>query len=123
MTNRKGAGVASHRLKVLAIAAVLAFPFAAGSAAGATPTLFAPAQTIALGGDTQAVAIGDVTGDGRADVVATGNLGFSDYRIFVAAGQPDGSLVPVASYGTAGSGSHPLQTVAIGDHLFYRRAS
>jgi hypothetical protein len=115
VTHPKRAGVAPHRLTVLAVAAVLAFPFAAGSVAGATPSLFAPAQTIALGGDTEAVAIGDVTGDGRADVVATGNLGFSDYRIFVVAGQPDGSLLPVASYATAGSGSHPLQTVAIGD--------
>ena len=101
------------RLTALAIGAVLAVPLMATNAAAAG--MFAPYQAYPVGSWPEAVAIGDVTGDGRADVVATGNLGFSDYRIFVVAGQPDGSLLPVASYATAGSGSHPLQTVAIGD--------
>jgi hypothetical protein len=99
----------------LAMVAAIAIPFAAIGGVSATSGLFAPYQSIALGTDTQAVAIGDVTGDGRADVVATGSQGFADYRIYVLAGRPDGTLAAPTSYVTAGSGTHPLQSVAVGD--------
>src|SRR4029078_7759583 len=53
----------------------------------AASTLFAPHQSLTLGTDTKAVAVGDVTGDGRADVVATSAQGFyDDYRVYVLAG-------------------------------------
>jgi len=103
------------RLTALAVAGAIAIPFVTGTGVSATSNLFAPYQSIALGADARAVAIGDVTGDGRADVVATASLGFADYRIFVLAGMPDGSLSAPTSYATAGSGSYPLQSVAIGD--------
>ena len=78
--------------------------------------LFAPYQSFALGSDTKAVAIGDVTGDGRADVVATSAQGFyADYRVFVFASLPDGTLAAPVSYPTARTGSNRLESVAIGD--------
>jgi len=104
------------RLVALAATAAVAVPFAAGSGVNATSPLFLPYQTISLGTtDSSAVAIGDVTGDGRADVVVTGSLGFTDYRVFVLAGRAGGTLDAPVSYATAGSGSHRLQSVAIGD--------
>ena len=57
-----------------------------------------------------------MTGDGRADVVATSAQGFyDDYAVYVLAGLPDGTLdVPVA-YPTPGTGTNRIQSVAIGD--------
>ena len=73
----------------LAATSAIAIPFAAGTGVSATTSLFLPYQAISLGTtDSSAVAIGDVTGDGLADVVVTGSLGFSDYRVFVLAGRP-----------------------------------
>jgi len=104
------------RLIVLAATAAIAIPFAAGTGVSATSSLFLPYQAISLGTtDSSAVAIGDVTGDGLADVVVTGSLGFTDYRVFVFAGRPDGSLDTPVSYTSAGTGSYPIQTVAVGD--------
>ena len=82
----------------------------------AASTLFAPYQSIALGSDTKAVAIGDVTGDGRADVVATSAQGFyDDYAVYVLAGLPDGTLAAPVSYPTPGTGTNRIESVAIGD--------
>jgi hypothetical protein len=109
---------AAWRVRLLAViaAAVIAVPFAAGADVNATSSLFAGYQAIGLGTtDSSAVAIGDVTGDGRADVVVTGSTSFSDYRIYVLASLPDGTLDAPVSYATAGSGSYRLETVAIGD--------
>jgi hypothetical protein len=109
---------AAWRVRLLAViaTAIIAVPFAAGTGVSATSSLFATYQTIRLGTtDSSAVAIGDVTGDGLADVVATGSTDFSDYRVYVVAGLSDGTLGAPVSYATAGSGSYPLQTVAIGD--------
>ena len=103
------------RLIALAATAAIAIPFVGGSGVSATSSLFGMYQTITIDGDPEAVAIGDVTGDGHADVVATGGLSFTDYRVFVVAGLPDGTFDAPVSYATAGSGAHRLQTVAIGD--------
>ena len=89
-----------HRL---AATAAVAIPFAAGSSVSATSSLFGMYQTM-RSTDTQAVAIGDVTGDGLADVVATAGNGFTEYRVFVIAGLPDGTFDAPVSYATAGSG-------------------
>ncbi len=102
------------RLAAVAVLAAIAVPIVTGSAVGAT-SLFAPCQAIAIGGVADAITTGDVTGDGRTDVVATGSLGFSDYRVFVLAGQADGTLAAPVSYATAGSGTYPLQTIGVGD--------
>jgi fibronectin type 3 domain-containing protein len=84
----------------------------------ATPTrsLFRPYQAISVGSWPQAVAIGDVTGDGRNDVVMTTSYYFdpvNDHHLFVFAQAPDGTLSPPVSYplgGTNNSGA-----VAVGD--------
>src|SRR5688572_19609248 len=103
------------RLIALAATAVIAVPVVGGAGVSATSSLFGMYQTITLDGDPEAVAIGDVTGDGHADVVATAGKGFTDYRVFVVPGLPDGTFDAPVSYETVGSGSHRLQTVAIGD--------
>jgi Fibronectin type III domain/FG-GAP-like repeat len=104
------------RLVVLAATAAIAIPFAVGSGVSATSSLFLPYQAISLGTtDSSAVAIGDVTGDGRADVVVTGSMGYTDYRVVVLAGLANGALDAPVSYASADPGSYPIQTVAIGD--------
>ena len=104
------------RLIALVATATIAIPFAAGTGVSATSLLFAGYQSISLGAsDTSTVAIGDVTGDGLADVVATGSVAFADYRLFVLAGQPDGTLAAPISYRTVSSGTYRIATVAIGD--------
>ncbi len=116
MTTRERRPHWRTRLAALAATTAIAIPFAAGTGVSATSSLFLPYQAISLGTtDSSAVVIGDVTGDGRADVVVTGSTGFTDYRVFVLAGLPDGTLGTPVSYATAGSGSYPVQTVAIGD--------
>ena len=70
-----------------------------------------------MGSEPEAVAIGDVTGDGVADVVLT--TGFAntaaDFHLFVFAGRPDGTLAAPASYATAGTYPDRPETVDIGD--------
>jgi len=107
----------SWRARLIALAATvaIALPFAVGSGVSATSSLFGMYQTITIDGDSQAVAIGDVTGDSYVDVVATAGNSFTDYRVFVIAGLPDGTFDAPVSYATAGSYSHRLETVAIGD--------
>ncbi len=102
---------------MISAAVAIALPILTWSGhASAASTLFAPYQSIALGTDTKAVAIGDVTGDGRADVVATSSQGFyADYRVYVLAGQADGTLAAPVSYPTPGSGTNRIESVAIGD--------
>ena len=92
MTTRERRPQWRTRLIALMATAAIAIPFAAGTGVSATSSLFLPYQAISLGTtDSSAVAIGDVTGDGRADVVVTGSLGFSDYRVFVLAGLANGT--------------------------------
>src|SRR4051812_46495723 len=101
---------------VLAALAVVIPVLASASHTSAASTLFAPYQSIALGSDTKAVAIGDVTGDGRADLVATSAQGFyADYRVYVSASLPDGTLAAPVSYPTPGTGTNRIESVAIGD--------
>ena len=117
MGRREHRGSWLARFAALTVAAAIAIPIlASGTHVRAASTLFAPYQSFALGSDTKAVAIGDVTGDGRADIVATSAQGFyADYRVFVFASLPDGTLAAPVSYPTGGSGSNRIESVAIGD--------
>src|SRR3954467_11181667 len=105
--------------RVVAVLAAVAIAIPALASAGRTSaasTLFAPYQSIALGTDTKAVAIGDVTGDGRGDVVATSAQGsYAAYRVYVSASLPDGTLAAPVSYPTPGTGTNRIESVAIGD--------
>jgi FG-GAP-like repeat len=84
--------------------------------AGAAGTLFQPYQAFDVGSWPEAVAIGDVTGDGRSDVVmTTGYYGdpANDFRLWVFAGADSGSLSAPVSYAT-GSTRTP-ESVVVGD--------
>src|SRR4051812_8017743 len=117
MTGREARrrGVARYGALLAAVAVAIPVLASAGHTSAAS-TLFAPFQSIALGSDTKAVAIGDVTGDGRADVVATSAQGsYADYRVYVVASLPDGTLGAPVSYPTPGTGTNRIESVAIGD--------
>ena len=93
------------RLSVVVLAAALAVPLAAAPA-NAAGDLLLPYRILAVPSEADAVAIGDVTGDGRADVVAT--TGYSndpavDFHLLVLAQVPGGSLASPVAYATAGS--------------------
>jgi uncharacterized protein DUF11/VCBS repeat protein len=84
--------------------------------AGAAGTLFQPYQAFTVGSWPEAVAIGDVTDDGRADVVMTTGYYFdpaNDNRVWVFAQSGAGTLAPPVSYPT-GSSATP-QSIAVGD--------
>src|SRR3954451_3732055 len=117
MTRREARRRGIARYGALLAAVAVAIPvLASGGHTSAASTLFAPFQSIALGSDTKAVAIGDVTGDGRADVVATSAQGsYADYRVYVVASLPDGTLAAPVSYPTPGTGTNRIESVAIGD--------
>src|SRR5919197_2639401 len=102
---------------LVAALAVAAFLATATSAAGADP-LFQPYQAIPVGSWPDAVAIGDVTGDGRNDVVMTTHFYFDDahdYRLWVFAQAPDGTLSPPVPYPTAATYNNGPDSVAVGD--------
>jgi hypothetical protein len=97
--------------------ALAAFLATAATAAGAG-SLFQPYQAIPVGSWPEAVAIGDVNGDGRNDVVMTTSFYFddaNDYRLWVFAQAADGTLSPPVSYPTAATYSDGPDSVAIGD--------
>src|SRR5687768_3885655 len=84
--------------------------------AGAAGTLFQPYQAFDVGAWPEAVAIGDLTGDGRADVVMTTDFYFdaaNDYRVWVLAQTAGGALAAPVSYPT-GSIAAP-SSVDVGD--------
>jgi hypothetical protein len=78
--------------------------------------LFHPYIAIATGSSPEAVAIGDVTGDGKNDVVMVTGYYFSsnDFKLFLFAQNSTGALSPAATFTT--SGAHGGRySVAIGD--------
>ena len=96
---------------------VLALLLVAVPASGAT-VLFGPFSTVSVGSWPEAVAIGDVTGDGRRDVVMTTSYAsdpINDYRLWVFAQTAEGSLAAPVSYPTAASYTQRPESVAIGD--------
>jgi hypothetical protein len=105
------------KLKLCTGLALAAFLLLAVPASGAG-TLFGPYTAIPVGSWPEAVAIGDVTGDGRSDVVMTTSYYFdpaSDYRLWVFAQTTDGSLSAPVSYATSGSYTQRPESVGIGD--------
>jgi fibronectin type 3 domain-containing protein len=84
----------------------------------ATGSLFQPYQAIAVGSWPEAVAIGDVSGDHRNDVVLTTSYNFdpiADFRLWVFLQNADGTLAAPVSYATAASYSNRPLSVAVGD--------
>jgi hypothetical protein len=80
--------------------------------------LFEPFTATVTGSWPQAVAIGDVTGDGRNDVALVTSFYFddlNDYKLFVFRQQPDGTLAEPVKYATLGTYTQSPGTLAIGD--------
>ena len=86
--------------------------------AAAADSNFQSYEAYPVGSWPDAVAIGDVTGDGRSDVVMTTHFYFddaNDYRLWVWAGRSDGELAAPVSYPTAATYASGPDTVAVGD--------
>ena len=99
----------------MALVAAGAFAVATG-VAGAAGTLFQPYQAVDVGSWPEAVAIGDVTGDGRPDVVMTTGYDSdpaNDYRLWVFAQTETGGLSAPVSYSSGQT--QRLKSVAVGD--------
>ena len=80
--------------------------------------LLQAAKLYPLGSSPEAVAIGDVTGDGRNDVVMTTSYDFdpvNDFHLFVFAQQANGTLAAPVSYATAAVYQDRAESVAVGD--------
>jgi fibronectin type 3 domain-containing protein len=107
---------ARARLITVAVAVAVALPIVPATVAASG--LFAPYQAYPVGSWPEAVAIGDVTGDGRNDVVMTTSFYFdepNDYRLWVFAQTADGNLAAPVSYPTASTYMDRAASVAIGD--------
>jgi hypothetical protein len=97
----------------LALAVV---PLAAPAAHATLSPIFQAYQAIPTGSSPAAVAIGDVTGDGRNDVVMTTDFYFDaahDYRLWVFAQTSNGQLAPPVTY-SLGQQQNPA-SVSVGD--------
>jgi hypothetical protein len=88
--------------------AVLVLLAPAGASA-ATPISFLPAETYPVHSSPYAVAVGELTGDGRSDVV-TANSQTGDVSVLLS--EPDGKLAPAINYSVGNS--VPI-AVTIGD--------
>jgi hypothetical protein len=102
---------------VVVVVAFVAF-FATALPASSAGSLFQPYQATAVGSAPEAVAIGDVTGDGRNDVVMTTSYNAdpaNDFRLWVFAQAADGTLSSPVSYATAASYPNRATSVAVGD--------
>jgi hypothetical protein len=109
-----------RRLVPAGLAAALLIAGGAASASG-TPGAWAPPfdpyWTHDVGSWPRAVAIGDVTGDGRDDVVMTTSFYFdpeNDFRLFVFPQRPDGTLGIPTKLATRGAYGDDMG-VAVGD--------
>src|SRR5262245_33792393 len=94
-----------RRLVALVLAGLLAIPLRP-AVASASPSTFLPYVAYPSVPQPEAVAIGDVTGDGLDDaVVTTGydNDPAHDFKLAVLAQQPDGTLAAPVFFDTAGS--------------------
>ena len=79
---------------------------------------FAAPVTLAASNLVEAVAVGDVSGDGRADVVFTTGFTFNpaqDFKLMLRLQQPDGSLAAAQVLDTRAEYGCPPRSVVIGD--------
>ncbi len=83
------------------------------TAAGATTASFAPQQALATGSGPRSVALGDVNGDGRPDLVVA-NLGDGTVSVLLNTTVLAANGASFAPQATAAVGSQPL-SVAVGD--------
>ena len=98
--------------------AMLALGALVSSVAAASSPVFQPYQAFSAVPQAAAVAVGDVTGDGRADVVVTNGYTADpgvDFRLWVFAQGSSGALTDPVSYGTAGAYVNRIESVAVGD--------
>lgn len=80
--------------------------------------LFSPYTSTVTGSFAEAVAVGDVNGDGFADVVLTTSFYFDpahDFKLYVFLQQPDGQLAPPVLYPTNSDDLNRANSVQIGD--------
>ena len=89
---------------------LLAIGLAASSPRAVAAPLFAAPLSFDTGLNPQSVAIGDLNGDGKPDLV-TANYNYNSGTVSVLLGNGDGTFVPKADYAT-GTGPY---SVAIGD--------
>src|SRR5262249_57843539 len=85
------------------------------TAAGATIPSFAPQQTFATGTQPSSVAVGDVNGDGRPDLLVA-NTGSGTVSVLLnttAAGATNPSFAPPQTYAT---GTQPIALAAEDGH-------
>ena len=110
----KRTGINARLSVALALGAFLLSALPAAGAGG----LLEPYQATPVGSWPEAVAIGDVTGDGRNDVVMTTSFNAdaaNDFRLWVFAQTSAGSLAPPLSYATAATYGNRPESVAVGD--------
>lgn len=82
------------------------------------PGQFGFAQQMNIGSSQEAAAVGDVTGDGRTDVVMTNSVSFdpaTDNKLFVFPQQADGTLGAPLAYATQASENCAPSSVAVAD--------
>jgi hypothetical protein len=109
MTRRTTGGVA--RVAALLIGAAAITPAWGGG-------LFANSRIYLTYSSPYAVAVGDVSGDGRNDVLLTTYYNFdpdNDYRLFVFRQDEAGQLMPPVKYPTRGTYENVPSSVAVGD--------
>jgi len=111
-----------HRIRrtgsTLVLAAALGAVMLPANAVAAGDGLFLPYQAIAMPAEPDAIAVGDVTGDGRDDIVVTTGYTFGDadnFHLFVLAQTAAGGLAAPVSYATRGSYTQRPGSVGIGD--------
>jgi hypothetical protein len=103
--------------KIFRAVGTAALGFSGLSAAVAEP-VFTPYTAIPTGSWPEAVAIGDVNGDGLKDVVMTTSYYFdtqNDGKLFVSLQGANGQLQAPVKYATQGTYPSPPQSVDIGD--------
>lgn len=107
-----------RRTSILVLVGALGASLLPASASAASDGLFLPYQAIAMPSEPDAIAVGDVTGDGRDDIVATTGYEYNNpdnFHLFVLAQTAAGGLAAPVSYATRGSYTQRPGSVGIGD--------